>query len=309
MSKLTQQETINLATTPLRTTVSHSEVDSFLRCERAHFYGYGMGIQRRTESNSLRRGTLGHLALEHFFNVIKSGGSFVEAQEAARAAVTEATMQDPTLIILAAEVIDSLSYFYQAYPFNGWKILEVEYELVIEVTGGLDFPLVIDLIVEDQWGRIWVIDHKFQWDFFSDNDMELQSQLPKYVAALRVAGWKIDKAGYNQLRYRKLKENSVENRYRFEELPNLTDERVITTFREQAITAQRVQERKALPIEEQSWLAVRTQNKLVCKSCPFRAICIAELNNHQPQLILDAHYMLRERREFKTVEMAEVNDE
>lgn len=294
--------------TPIRPTVSHSEVDSYLRCRRAWYYGYALNLQRVQTSNSLRRGTLGHLALEHFFRTLEHGGSFDDAKVAAQTAINDEVTSDPTIFQLGLEVMECLGYFYEAYPFEGWTVLAVEKEFLLPIYEGLDFPLVVDLIIQDKWGLVWVIDHKFMWDFLTDDDAELQSQIPKYIGALRASGFKVDRAGYNILRYRSMKDNSVENRYRFVPLYDLTDLRVQTTFREHAITAKQIQEIKALPVEQQNWLSIRIQNKLVCKSCSFKEICIAELNDRSPALVIDASYQQRERREFKTIEI-EATDE
>lgn len=285
----------------IRPTVSHSEVDTFLRCNRQHYYGYGLGIESKRTSDSLQRGTLGHLALEYFFKCLMDGGTFEEAQTAAMAVLTKTMQADPIVAPPVFQVIDTLQYFYQAYPFHGWTVLGVEQEYMLSIWDGLDFPVVIDLVIQDMWGKIWVIDHKIMYDFMSYEDSELQSQLPKYVAAMRASGHTVDKAGYNILRYRKMKENTPETRHKFVEL-RLTDHRVITTFREQAISARRIQEYKRMPLADWSASAVRIQNKLVCNHCPFRTLCIAELNDYQPQLVLDSDYQTRTRREFITKE-------
>lgn len=292
----------------VRPTVSHSEVDTYLRCRRAWYYGYGLNLERITSSTSLRRGTLGHLALEHFFLTLAAGGSFEDAKLAAQKIINEQVTNDPAIFQLGLEVMECLSFFYEGYPFHNWTVLAVEKEFLLPIYEGLDFPLVVDLIIQDPWGLVWVIDHKFMWDFLTENDSELQSQIPKYVGAMRAAGFQVDRAGYNILRYRSVKDNSVETRYRFVPLYDLTDLRVQTTFREHAIIAKQIQDIKALPVEQQNWLSVRIQNKLVCKSCAFKEICIAELNDRQPALTIDANYKQRERREFKTIETG-VEDE
>lgn len=284
-----------------RNTVSHSEVESALRCERAHFYGYGMGIRRKQESASLNRGTLGHAVLEAYFTTLKDTEDIALAEAAAIAVLASHVAAHPFDGVIASEVAETLAFFFEANPFRGWEILAVEKALVLEITDTLHLPIVVDLVARDLYGDVWVIDHKFMYDFMSDRDVELQSQLPKYVGALRALGYNIDRAGYNICRYRSLKVNTVETRHLF--LPvELSVPRIQRTFTEQAIRATQLQQRKMLPLAEQSYLAVRTMNKMVCNNCGFRSLCVAELNNYQPELVLDSEYEKRERREFKTSE-------
>lgn len=285
----------------VKPTVSHSEVDSALRCERAHYYGYSLNLQRKTESTSLRRGTIGHAALDVYFKSRMAGKPEEECQKDAGDFLVELSKQDPMAISLIGEVLECLAWFFRSGQFQGWEVLAVEQEYVLEIYQDLNFPLVIDLMIRDPYGKIWVIDHKFMYDFLTDDDEELQSQLPKYVAALRILGFTVDKAGYSILRYRKIKEPSIDSKYRFVEA-RLTDKRIQRTFAEQAITAKRLREIKALPLEQQSFNAIRTQNKLVCKSCSYRSLCVAELNDYQPNLVLDSEYKQRERRDFVTAD-------
>lgn len=298
---------LNHEVSNVRVTVSHSEVESYLRCERQHFYGYGVEIQRDTESDSLNRGTLGHAALEAFFNVwlnngpIKPGDLMDQAQAAALAVVNAQLVKQP---IVAAEVFECLSWFFSANQFEGWEVLGVEqvFQMVVKEDGQrLVMPFVIDLIARDRYGDLWVIDHKFMYDFISDRDAELMPQLPKYVAGMRVLGHHIDKAGYSVLRYRSLKEPTVDSKYRFVPVP-ITETRLRSTIIEQVKASERIQELKRQDLPTWSDFALRTANKMVCNSCSFRSLCVAELNDWQPNLILNSEYKKKERREFKEIE-------
>lgn len=285
-----------VAAPEVRRTVSHSEVESYLRCERQHYYGYGIGIQRVQESDSLTRGILGHSALEKFFRGLLNGKSFDEAWDEMILFVAQQAMKYPLLV---PEILDCLKWFKVAYPFHGWTVLAVEQEYILEVNDDLAMPFVVDLIIEDPYHETWMIDHKFVYDFVSDRDAELMPQIAKYVAAMKVLGIRIDHAAFSSLRYRSLKNPEAENKYQLTKVP-LTIERLRQTMLEQLYASQRIQDRKRLPIEEQSKSALRTANKMVCNSCSFRSLCIAELNNHQPRLVLDSEYVKRERREFNT---------
>jgi len=289
---------ISIPEKEVRVTVSHSEVESYLRCERQHFYGYGLEIQRINESDSLRRGTLGHAALEVFFNSMKDTSDFEASKVAAYTFLSEYAITVP---VIMSEVVNCLGFFFEGYPFHGWEILGVEYENVLSVTDKLAMPFVIDLIVRDLYGDVWVVDHKFMYDFLSDHDVELMPQIPKYMVGMKAVGFNVDRAAYSIFRYRKMKEESVDNKYLFKPI-EVTVDRMKQTILEQVVVSDRIQSLKHLPIEEWSGSAMRTANKMVCNSCSFRSLCVAELNNWQPNLILNGDYMPKKRREFKEIE-------
>lgn len=286
----------------VRTTVSHSEVESYLRCERAHYYGYILEIQRRETSDSLSRGTIGHNALEIYFKNMKEMQDHLPyddrvemSKELVKKFLIEQFLINPTL---AAEVQETLTYFFEADRFRGWTILSVEDDYMFTVDDSLQMPYKPDLVIMDLEGKIWLIDHKFVYDFFTSRDAELQPQLAKYAYALRKMGKRIDKVGYHSLRYRKIKESTVDNRNSLLEFP-LTETRATETMREQVTLSRMLQSRKMLPLDIASNTAMRAANKLVCNNCQFRSLCVAELNGTNPQLVLDSEYVKRERIEYK----------
>lgn len=288
-------------TTPVRVTVSHSEVESALRCERAHYYGYGLGIQRKSESTSLRRGTLGHQALDAYFTSLKDGYAHETAVVVAETFIVNYMTAHPFDTEIATEVLTTIRFFFEARPFRNWEVISVEEEFQLPITETLVFPFVVDLVAKDPYGDIWIIDHKFMYDFITPEEAELNGQLAKYMGALRAMGYRVDHAAYSVLRYRNIKNSTVDTRYRLV-IDDPTVARLQRTFTEQAVMALRLQERKAMPLAEQSASAIRTANKLVCNHCSFRSICVAELNDTQPELVLNSEYQARTRREFAQIE-------
>lgn len=159
-------------------------------------------------------------------------------------------------------------------------------------------PFIPDMILQDPARRIAVVDHKFMYDFFTPKDVGNSPQIVKYIGAMRAMGMRADYGIYDQLRYRKIKEPRLDQK--IDVLPFFpTEHRIIRTFEEQLMATEKVIERKAMPVEEQSHIALRVNNKMVCKSCSFNAICVAELNGTNPQLVMRTEYKLRERRTFE----------
>lgn len=195
----------------MSTTVSHSEVDSYLLCRRRHYYGYSLGLQSVNTSPALSIGTAGHSILEVFYNEILSGEDFDAALEMARSAyaeiVAEGFQDDPKRARLQDMLFaENTGYFAQeVFVRQGYEILAVEKEFnLVYDEEGHGYPFVIDLIVRDPNGLIAVVDHKFMYDFFSDEETDLLPQIPKYVGALRGLKYPVTYGIYNQIRTRKI---------------------------------------------------------------------------------------------------------
>jgi hypothetical protein len=306
--------------------VSHSEVDSYLLCRRKHYYGYGLSLQRVSESDSLNRGTSGHAVLETFYKkIIELGGSDPKAQRAAFGKALQAALDffnelephgvgdtlnpggTPKSLPLRQMLFD---WYFANEPFvlQGYTIWAVEKKFALEyepsqIEGedGKRYPFVVDLIVRSPEGKIIVVDHKFVYDFYYPDVADLQPQIPKYIGALRALNYRVDYGMYNMIRYRNQKELALEKVVQQLVLkPNPV--RVQTTFSEQIGVADELMERKLLPIEVQGETAYRTANKMVCNSCSFQDICKTELSGGNTALMIKTEYKVRERRSFDVSE-------
>lgn len=289
----------------LRKTVSHSEVETYLKCERAHYYAYGMEITRNFSSEALNRGSFGHKALEVYFNAMKAKTPFIEAQSLTISFIANHMAMHPDEITACNEAMSGIQVFFAMGGMQEFEILAVEKEFVFKIDDELEMPFIPDVLARDTTGQIGVVDNKFIKSIYSDRDVELMPQIPKYIGALRAMGFDVTWGALNEIKWYKAQKDTDADRYRFERM-YLPDARIQTAFKEQIVTSYRILEKKKLVAEkgeqglyEWSQDAVRTANSLVCGSCSFRSICVAEMNQDQPQMILDNEYKKKERREFK----------
>lgn len=293
-------------------TVSHSEVESWLLCERRHYYGYGLELQRRRESDSLTRGILGHDMMRHYLEQFIVGAPVVadtKALDVVELSPKHATPQaiataswlvsqmTPDNVTLIKELADLFTAFLEVNPLEGFEILAVEKDFVIDFTDDVSMGFVVDFIARDPSGKIVVGDHKFVYDFMLDDNIDMLPQLPKYMAALRASDLPVDYAMYVMFRYRNKKNAVPSDKVRVREF-TVTDTRITRTITEQIETAEEILERKRLPLEVQNHKAKRVANNMVCRSCSFKSLCIAELHGHNAQLIADSEYKKRERKSF-----------
>lgn len=302
-------------------TVSHSEVDSYLLCRRKHYYGYGLSLQRISESHSLAMGTAGHRILEAFYkNILKEETAegqkklFSESLDVARkeydTIVEEGYEEANNRVALFHALFDpTWGYFSQeAFVQNGWQVLAVEadFTLLYDEETDSQYPFVVDMIAVDPQGETVVIDHKFVYDFYTPEATDLQPQIPKYIGALRALGYNVSYGAYNMVRTRKIKEPTPEQMHHFMILkPNPT--RVKATFLEQINVANEIQALKTMTLEEQDARAYRVANKMVCQSCSFRDICSTELVGGNVGLMMRTEYKIRERRDFTKTNEKEEN--
>lgn len=302
-------------------TVSHSEVDSYLLCRRKHYYGYGLSLQRISESHSLAMGTAGHRILEAFYQHILEEETiegqkklFSSALDVARkeydTIVEEGYEEANNRVALFHALFDPTWGYFSQEPFvqSGWQILAVEadFTLLYDEETDSKYPFVVDMIAVDPQGETVVIDHKFVYDFYTPEATDLQPQIPKYIGALRALGYNVSYGAYNMVRTRKIKEPTPEQMHHYMMLkPNTT--RVKATFLEQISVANEIQALKTLPLEEQDARAYRVANKMVCQSCSFRDICSTELVGGNVELMMRTEYKIRERREFTTTNEKEEN--
>jgi len=179
---------------------------------------------------------------------------------------------DTNIVEMATELRTLLSEYvmYTSDEFNEWEILSVEQEFVIE-----DFPFTPDIIKRNRVsGEVVLSDHKFLYNFYNANKVNLFPQLPKYVGGLRDIGYRVDYAEYNMIRYRK---DGVEKFKRMR--MDIPEVRIEKYQHEQEVVKNRINSFKAMSMDEWEQLVLRTANSFTCNSCPFFDLCQTDLDN------------------------------
>lgn len=261
--------------------ISQSEADSFLSCKRRHYYAHGEGIAPKAFSPALTRGTMGHAVLDAYYSSLKEGESRATAESKGREVLTQ--FFEPANV----EEITKLSLIFNDYfkmvetTQAGWTILEVEKEYRVPVPGtDMLFPFKIDLMIKDAHGRKILIDNKFVQDFYSPELIGILPQLTKYAGALEMVGEGVDLMAYNMLRTRPLKNGSLDDKFRFQEIkPNKT--KTEQYMREQFSTMRQIEAvRTRVTMEEwEANYALRSANQFNCRMCPFLELCYKDLIN------------------------------
>lgn len=269
--------------------ISNTEVSMFLTCPRSHYYRFRLDVEPRWNllNRALKRGIVGHECLEEYYTVLKNGGTVEEASKASLDKLNERIKYQIELDPYDSKAIDDLKHLkgllmmypgvYRKEPF---EILEVESIHKVKVNNSTEYALRLDLLVQFTTGAfigdLALIDHKFLYNFKTNAELAMDAQLVKYNHTLRSKGFKVTKGYFNQVRTRSLKNPMPTDLFRrvMVQPTHIETERVWT---EQAVTAERIAEYKALSKEDHSAVAVRNLNPMICRSCFFQTLCKAEM--------------------------------
>lgn len=287
--------------------ISQSEADSRNSCPRKHYYAFGEPITKNvdpiipteetldieTESllrvshgieplrfgEALTRGTLGHKALEVYYLAIIQRASHPEAVKAAMLNLGQAGLDDNDNLEIVGQLMPILQKYFEKYGEGDlfeWEPLAIEQEFRFEIpnSGGLIFPFRVDAIWRNRrTGKIYVVDHKFLYNYYQRNTIRIQPQMPKYIFALRSMGYEIEDGMYNMLSTRK---NSRDPARR--EFTQTSDAKAKQFFREQLDAMLEIRALKQLPNDEWERLNTRRNaNAFNCKNCMFLDLCANDL--------------------------------
>lgn len=277
---------------------SHSEVETFLTCERRHYYSYGMKLQSNVTGKALYRGIMGHVGLDVFYNELKNGTDY---DDAANIAIDAAIAEGKKFESYESNITDLEVELLLAGHFDHWEavdrdieVLATEYKIRVPISNGNVMTIVVDLITREPGVGIVATDHKFTYDFFNPESVDLNPQLVKYMAGLRMANIPVARVQYNEIRTRDTKENRADPNLRYQRTAfKPTNARIARTMQEHIAVADQIASYKALPLADWGDRVARVANKQVCQGCSYTDICINELNGWGAENIVLNEYTVR----------------
>jgi hypothetical protein len=171
--------------------VSNSKVGTWRRCPKKYWFKYELGITPKVKGVALERGSWMHSLLEAHY-----GGKSWKAEHK-RLSKTFYNLFDEQreeLGDLPGDCLRLMRSYLRHYPddLSRYTVVDVEVDEIVTLPNGLKFQLIIDLVVEDQRGRLWLWDHKFRKNFGASEGMALDPQLTRYY-------WGAEKLGYTDL--------------------------------------------------------------------------------------------------------------
>jgi len=277
---------------------SYSEVQSFLKCGREHYYSYGLNLRGKNMPDPLERGIITHDCLAVYYTARMDGATHEEAfvlamgRIAVHMATTEAYMGQK----LVLEIADLLRLYFTNYANDPIEVLAVETEYSIGILDDYELPVKIDLIVRRlDTGRTEAWDHKVIKDFYDEIKVRLMPQMRLYQAGLLTEGIKVDDLVYNQLRHRTTIDNKADPSQRFVRMPIPANTLSIRrTVEEHLIAGNRIKAWRNLPIEE--WERKVLRNTLACNMCSFTELCAQDLEGEDTTTLMEFEYRQKTKR-------------
>lgn len=181
----------------VKNTFRGSEITDFLRCPKRYNYGWIQNLEPKVQNQKLTLGSAVHKFLELWYAEHRA----MEAIDAMIQYIQEHTqdmeqVEIDELIELARGICVN---YIQHYGIDlGWTVLAVEKQFSITFNDGTVYNGMIDLIVEDDDGHIWFIDHKTTISIDSyDKNSDMDRQISRYWWALEQLGYNIHGFIYN----------------------------------------------------------------------------------------------------------------
>ena len=245
--------------------VSYSELSTYRQCPHKHQLAYIERWDKEEAAVPLTRGRIFHEMLAAHYEALKLG-------ELERVGV-DVVLSD----VEDEELADLLSWMYDGYIdhyfFDAqWGILEVEKkeEIWLPTEDGrrstYRLKMIIDLLVADEQGRIWLVDHKTNADFPNELGLDLDDQFSLYAWGLTQLGYNVHGVIYNCIRTRRNKgPMALDDRFR-----RVMMYRTPEQLRNTAIDAWRTTRR----MRSAEW-AERTTNSDTCQwRCSYTEACL-----------------------------------
>lgn len=163
--------------------ITQSMVSSFAQCPRETYYGNVLGLRPRLTSRPLTRGTWVHSLLEERAN----GNSWQEKHEELIEEAISKSFEEEALDL--AEECENIMLSYD-WLYREDKYSPIKAELTVErpIFGGKAlYRGRIDLIVQDDSGDVWLLDHKTHARLPDWRYRELAFQNYSYLWACRKA--------------------------------------------------------------------------------------------------------------------------
>lgn len=287
--------------------VSNSEALSVGTCEAKWMYAFHpkYKLEPNYQSTALMRGLIGHEALEKFFkhllnfaNGNYTGEVLEKAKESATSflieeIVTASKSEDFSRVDVITELVPIITEYFKSSTLSKFldkiEILGVEVGFEVQVAPDYMLPGRIDLLVrykKGQWaGEIVPVDNKFVYNFWSEDDFRMNSQMPTYIYALRqlYPNDVIKRSVINQLRHRV---NATE---RFAMTPvESTKIEVTNVIANHLRFMGRIDNLKS--DSDPDSLVTRSLSKYTCGNCGFKLLCKSDLNERNSKDLIKMEY-------------------
>lgn len=172
--------------------LSNSKANTWRRCPKKYFYKYELGLRPKQKQLPLERGDWLHQMLQAHYE----GEDWHEVHsKLTKQFLTLFEEEREELGDLPAETARIMRSYVRRWKAEDqrYTVIDAELDEILTMSNGVEFNFIIDLIVEDERGGLWLWDHKTVKNFMDQDFMLLDAQLARYF-------WAAEKMGYKPLK-------------------------------------------------------------------------------------------------------------
>ena len=254
--------------------ISNSEVNSYNTCQRKHFYSFRERLAPKFGySVAITRGVVGHDALAEYYTRKAAGDGKEICLVSALSVVDSHFDSYPDMWTEFNQLKRVITRYVEYYADESWIPVEIErqHEVFLDNRIDLSYGMRLDLLA-DAKGSLVLVDHKFVYNFFTDKELAMASQLQKYLYTLNKNGIPVKTVVVNQIRYRELKNPDPSMLFKriYVHSTEYERERVMDEHKK---TAREIFEIKSRPVDEHFYATRMSLDKYTCGTCTFQPLC------------------------------------
>lgn len=308
--------------------LSNSKANTYRRCPKKFFYKYELGLRPKKKKEELEKGSWLHEMLQAYYE----GENWKKVwKELCKGYYKLFEEEREELGDLPGETLRIMRSYIRRWKREDeqYTVIDAELDEILTLPNGLEFNFIIDLIVEDDLGGIWLWDHKTTKGNFMDQDyMLLDAQLARYFWAAEAMGYTpLRGVMFNEIRTKapaipgELKSGGLSQRANidtdyytymqeikrleldpapYEELLHRLKRNTGRFFRRTIMPKDKgltkrtmrdlVQTAAEIQTAQQRDRFPRTVNKQCTWDCEFKDVCIAELFGADPTSLIKANF-------------------
>lgn len=178
------------------TKVSNSQIMDWQKCQKRFDFSQIMKLRPKDFPEPLSRGLGGHSLMEIFFKTMQQGGDYRDCVAAC----------DDVLVTLATDNPSGLSVYRHVLAFGAfalqqeWEIVDVEESMFYNLPDGNTFVFTPDLVVRYtkgvMRGKLGMYDFKFTGQYWTEKEISVYQQIPKYSLYYKLIRGEVIRAGY-----------------------------------------------------------------------------------------------------------------
>lgn len=307
--------------------ISNTEVKTADSCELQWGFAFHPETRFTKAEMSLARdrGIMFHEGLETYYKSLRDGNAHDESAQRALSEIHALRVKELLLGDFCDEkklevlnwIHKTLGRYFEVYAEDAknWEILEVEAFHAQEFEGedGFYLPARLDLTVYHKAGQFKgetsPVDHKTTYDFYNDWKLDINSQFPLYILALRAARFAgkpkpvVRRVVVNQIRTRQLKKSEPTNDELFKRsFQAYSSIRLQKVFQNHLKSAARLAYLKRLSWEEALTEIKAAFGGQACQYCDFKDLCAATFDDRDPTNAIAATLRKNEGYGYPTLE-------